>query len=165
MSGTGNSNSIPHMASNADAMNMDMSRDTNSVSRGSSMANQLSSVMSKAEEMHIDASNVTREYSVDHQSSNMVSNVSAAYNDTVHITRESSVATECPPVVESVETYRDRTPVATDSSHPRRTSSTVREYSVDNRFSNMVSNVSVVHNDTVHITRESSATTECPPVV
>ncbi|CAJ1937527.1 unnamed protein product [Sphenostylis stenocarpa] len=118
------SNSITHMTSNVDAMNVDMARDTNPVSRASPMANQLTSVISKAEEMHLDAGNVTREYSVDSQSSNMVSNVVAAHNDTIHTTRESSVAIDYSPVVENVETHTDRTPEATDSTHLQRTSST-----------------------------------------
>jgi len=118
------SNSIPYMSSNSDTMNVDTPRDTNPVSRASPMANQLSSVISKAKEMHIDASN-TREYSIDHQSSNMDSNVAVEHIDTINITRESSIAIECSPVVENVETDTDRTPVATDTTHLLRTSPTV----------------------------------------
>ncbi|RDX58482.1 RecQ-mediated genome instability protein 1, partial [Mucuna pruriens] len=117
------SNSIPHSASTAEAMNIDMHRDTNPVSRASPMANQLSSVISKAEEMHIDAANITKENSVDNQSSRMVSNVAVAHDVTVH-TRESSVTTEYSPVVENVDTDRDRTHVITDNSRPRRSSPT-----------------------------------------
>ncbi|KAK7399255.1 hypothetical protein VNO78_10434 [Psophocarpus tetragonolobus] len=140
MSGTGNSiptehtlpmdaqnvasNSIPHIASNGETMDTDMPTYTNPISRASPMANQLSSVISKAVETHIDATNVTREYSVDNQSSNKVSNFASAHNNTVHIISESSVATECPPEVVNVETDGDRTPVATDNSaHQLRTSS------------------------------------------
>nr|KYP45136.1 RecQ-mediated genome instability protein 1 [Cajanus cajan] len=125
MSGTGNSlttedtvsmgaqntasNSILHMASNAEAINMNMRRDSNPVSRVSPMANQLSSVISKAEEMHIDAANLTRETSVDNHTSHMDSNVAAAHMDSVHIAREN----------------RDRTHLATDTAHPRRSSPTI----------------------------------------
>ncbi|KAK7369634.1 hypothetical protein VNO80_11676 [Phaseolus coccineus] len=118
------SNSIPYMSSNSDTMNVDTPRDSNPVSRASPIANQLSSVISKAKEMHIDAAN-TGEYSIDHQSSNMDSNVAATHIDTVNITRESSLAIECSPVLENVETDTDRTPVATDTTHLQRTSSTV----------------------------------------
>ncbi|KAL9329878.1 hypothetical protein ACSQ67_004881 [Phaseolus vulgaris] len=117
------SNSIPYTSSNSDAMNVDTPRDTNPVSRVSPMANQLSSVISKAKEMHIDAAN-TREYSIDHQSSNMDSDVAASHIDTVNITRESSITIEYSPVVENVETDTDRTPVVTDTTHLQRTSST-----------------------------------------
>ncbi|XP_020237072.1 recQ-mediated genome instability protein 1 isoform X2 [Cajanus cajan] len=168
MSGTGNSlttedtvsmgaqntasNSILHMASNAEAINMNMRRDSNPVSRVSPMANQLSSVISKAEEMHIDAANLTRETSVDNHTSHMDSNVAAAHMDSVHIARESYAATECTPIVENVETDRDRTHVATDSARLRRSSPAFL-------------NVAATHKDTVHITRESSVVMECSPIV
>ncbi|KAK7358670.1 hypothetical protein VNO77_00608 [Canavalia gladiata] len=141
MSGTGNSlttedilvmgvqnsasNSIPHMVSTAEAMNMDMHGDTNPVSLTNSTANQFSSVISEAEEIHIDATNVTRENSVDNQSSHMLSNFAEAQENTVHITKESSVATECSPVVENAETDRDGIQVTRGNALPRRSSSTV----------------------------------------
>ncbi|XP_027340357.1 recQ-mediated genome instability protein 1-like [Abrus precatorius] len=119
------SNSIPHMLSNAEAMNINMHGDINPMSRANSMANQFSSIISEAEDMHIDVANVSREDSVDNQSSHMRSNVAAAHKDTVHTTRESSGATECPPVVENVETSRDRINLTTDNALPRRSSSTI----------------------------------------
>lgn len=93
--------SIPHMVSNAEAMNMDMHGDSGPVSFANSMANQFSSIAARTEEMHIDTANITRENSVGNQSSHMRSNVAVAHKETVHTTRESFVA-------ENVETERDR---------------------------------------------------------
>ncbi|KAL2342797.1 hypothetical protein Fmac_004082 [Flemingia macrophylla] len=168
MSGTGNglttdgtvsvgaqnaaSNLMPPMASNAEAMNMDISRDSNPIFHASRMANQLSSVISKAEEMHIDAANLTRENSVDNHFSRLDSNVSAAHMNSVCITRENYGATKCSPIIENVETDMDRTHVAADSAFLRRSPPTV-------------SNVAAAHNDTVHTTRESSLIIECSPIV
>jgi len=122
------SNSIPCMSSHSNAMNVDTPRNTDPVSHASPMSNQLSSVISRAKDMHIDASNA-RECSIDHQYSNMDSNVAAAHMDSVNITRENSVGIECSPVVVNIDTDTDRTPVATDTTHLQRTSSTVLDTS------------------------------------
>ncbi|XP_061373770.1 recQ-mediated genome instability protein 1 isoform X2 [Gastrolobium bilobum] len=119
------SNSTPPMVSNAEAMNMDMHRDTNPVSFTNSITNQYSSIIAKAEEMHIHIANITRENSVGNQSSHMLSNVAVAHKDTVHVTRESSMATNCSPVAENVETDSGRIHVITDNALSRGSSSTV----------------------------------------
>ncbi|CAL0330082.1 unnamed protein product [Lupinus luteus] len=81
-------NSIPHMVSNAEPMNMDIHEDANNMSVANSMVNQFSSIVAKAEEMHIDTTSITRGNSVDSQSSHMRSNIAVVPEDTVDITRE-----------------------------------------------------------------------------
>ncbi|KAK7291538.1 hypothetical protein RIF29_06767 [Crotalaria pallida] len=79
--------SIPHIASNAEPVSMDMIEDASPVSVANSLANQFSSIVAKAEEMHIDTTNLTRENSVGNRPQTR-SNVAVGPKDTVHIARK-----------------------------------------------------------------------------
>ncbi|GAU50844.1 hypothetical protein TSUD_76120 [Trifolium subterraneum] len=166
------SNSIPHMVSNEERINIDMQRQ-----RGASITTEYTSRMG--------AQNATSN-SIPHMVSNVERmNIDMQRQQGARITTEDAspmdaqIATSnsIPHMVSNVEPMnidmqRGTIPVSHNSSTGNRTSSIAEEMHIDtanitrdcNRSSPMNSNVATTHEDTIHITRESSVTIDCSPV-
>jgi hypothetical protein len=129
------SNSIPHMVSNVERMNIDMQRQ-----RGASITTGDASPM--------DAQNATANL-IPHTVSTVESMNIDMQRCTNPVSHNSSMANRTSSIAE--EMHID-------------TASITMENSVDNQSSHMNSNVAVAHEDTIHVTRESSATAVCSSV-
>ncbi|TKY60570.1 RecQ-mediated instability protein 1 [Spatholobus suberectus] len=156
------SNSMPHIASNAEAVNMDMRRDTNTVSCASPMANQLSSVISRAEEMHINAACS----SIPHMATNAEAMDMDIHRDTNPVSRASPMANQLSSVISRAEEMHIN---AASSSPQMATNSEAMNMDmcrdaipvslvspVANHISSVISRAEEMHIDAANVTRENS---------
>lgn len=169
------SNSIPRMVSNTERTNIDMRHQqgasitteyTSRMGAQNSTSNSIPHTVSNVERMNIDMQRQR--------------GASITTGDASPMDAQNATANLIPHTVSTVESMnidmqRCTNPVSHNSSMANRTSSIAEEMhidtasitmenSVDNQSSHMNSNVAVAHEDTIHVTRESSATAVCSSV-
>ncbi|WJX53879.1 recQ-mediated genome instability protein 1 [Trifolium repens] len=169
------SNSIPHMVSNEERINIDVQRQqganitteyTSRMGAQNATSNSIPHMVSNVERMNID---------MQHQQGARITTEDASPMDAQIATSNSTPHMDSNVEPMNIDMQRGTIPVSHNSSMGNRTSSIAEEMNIDtanvsrensacNRSSHMNSNFATTHEDTIHVTGESSVNIDCSPV-